>query len=253
MKEYKMFVVCHKQNNLKLKNNYEKIYVNAIKNNFINFKYNDAMTKDNISLKNPNYCELTAIYALDNLNLNLSEIGISHYRRFFCRNFISCRPISLKTLNNYLRKFDIILPYKVKFKQSVYEQYKFYHRIEDLEEAIKITLSMHPELKEITKRFLNSKEMVSYNMFYCSFDLFKEYCCRLFPILFKLEKNIDISSLDPFQSRVFGFISERLFNIWIMYKKLNVKNICIVKTDKGFFKKRLLLLLSLLKKEDLFN
>ena len=36
----------------------------------------------------------------------------------------------------------------------------------------------------------------------------------LFPILVSLETQIDISDRDTFQKRVFGFLAERLFNVF---------------------------------------
>ena len=52
----------------------------------------------------------------------------------------------------------------------------------------------------------------------------------VFTILFELEKRIDISNYDNYQARVFGFLSERLFNVYIENKKnnLNIHEIPII-------------------------
>ena len=68
-------------------------------------------------------------------------------------------------------------------------------------------------------------------------ELFFEWCKFLFPILFELEKNIDLSERDNYQKRALCFLSERLFNFWC-YNKLqngyNIKEIDIV--EKLYFK-----------------
>ncbi|MCF0155724.1 MAG: DUF4422 domain-containing protein, partial [Veillonella sp.] len=52
-----------------------------------------------------------------------------------------------------------------------------------------------------------------------------------FTILFELEKRIQIPD-DPYQARIFGFLAERMFNIFIMHKQLRVKTLPIVFTEK---------------------
>lgn len=69
-------------------------------------------------------------------------------------------------------------------------------------------------------------------MFVMKKILFDEYCSWLFSILFELEKRIDITNYNQYEARVFGFISERLFNAWLEKQQLNVKEMPVINLEK---------------------
>jgi len=72
-------------------------------------------------------------------------------------------------------------------------------------------------------------------MFAMPVHLFEQYCEWIFAILFMLENEIDTSSYDPYQKRTFGFLAERLFNVWLEYQKternLRIKEIQVVNLE----------------------
>ena len=57
----KVYVATHMKTEAALPPNYQYIQVNAA-NNEVFFPLHDALGEDNISAKNPKYCELTAAY-----------------------------------------------------------------------------------------------------------------------------------------------------------------------------------------------
>lgn len=196
-------------------------------------------TGDNISTKNPNYCELTGLYWAWK-NLDCEYIGLCHYRRYFAhkskRSKLEDKRQSILTKVDYeqlLQQYDVILPKKRNYYiETVRSQYEHAHNKRDLDEVENIIKEKYPVYIKAFEKVMNSRKLYIYNMFAMKKSLFDEYCAWLFDILFTLENRIDISDYDKYNARVFGFLSERLFNVWLEKKSLKVKTINVVFLEK---------------------
>jgi len=63
-------------------------------------------------------------------------------------------------------------------------------------------------------------------------DLSDAYCEWLFDILFELEKRLDISDYSANDRRVFGFVSERLLDVWIEVNQIKYRDIPYIFLEK---------------------
>lgn len=229
-----MFVITHKEIDKILPANYQYFYVNSIKSGYLSKKYNDAMCSDNISIRNYSFCELTALYEFPKFSGVFENIGLSHYRRFFVGGFFNLLKqgqISTNKLDGYLEYNDIILPFCLRFKNDIYDHFQQHHNIKDLDKTVQIVAKIYPDYEKELNKFLKMKKMVCFNMFYCRIDFIREYINWLFPILFEVEQTIDISTYDSYQKRIFGFLAERLFNVWLLKNKPKVKYLHVNFTD----------------------
>ena len=173
---------------------------------------------ENISSKNKNYCELTGLYWTWN-NLDASYLGLVHYRRHFTirrKGTKQERVLNKKDLRMALRRSDILLPKKRNYYiETNYSQYVHAHHAADLDITRDIILEKYPEYVEAFDQSMKRTSGHRFNMFIMKADYFREYCEWLFDILFELEKRLDISDYNENDSRVFGFVSERLLDVWI--------------------------------------
>lgn len=201
---------------------------------------------DNISDKNPYFCELTGLYWAWK-NLNAEYIGLIHYRRFFSAiNFFERRNKAFSEMYltqtealSLLQDNDVLVPKKRKYYiETLYSHYAHTMHKEHLDITREIIQELCPTYLE---HFDSTMKQISghmFNMFIMRKDLVDEYCQWLFPILFELEKRIDVSKYSGFHSRLYGRVSELLFNVWLNSKKLKVKELPFVYAEKiNWFKK----------------
>lgn len=205
-------------------------------------------TGDNISLKNPNYCELTGLYWAYK-NLNCEYIGLCHYRRYFTTKSLFTRVVKAnerlnlildeRDVENLLSQYELVLPKKRHYYiETVESHYKNAHYMADLSRVKQIIEEKYPEYSSSFDKVMNGTTLHLYNMFLMKKEYFDNYCGWLFDILFTLESEMDLSQYDSYQSRVYGFLSERLFNVWIEKQQLNYIEIPILNMEKiNWFKK----------------
>ena len=200
------------------------------------FGYLGDDSGENISYKNRNFCELTALYwAWKNNYFNAYKyVGLVHYRRYFAGElpFGKFSILSEQQIDNLMQNHDIILPKKRKYYiETIRDHYAHAHNLEDLLKTREIIEGRHPKFIEAFDKLMEHRSLYLYNMFLMKKIDFDNYMQWLFDILFELEKRIDISFYDNYQGRVFGFISERLFNVWIIHHKLHTKEIKVINIE----------------------
>lgn len=239
-----IYVSTHKKTEKIHDDNYKKILVGAYNKEDIGYiKDNDG---DSISELNDSFCEVTALHWIWK-NTNDNKVGLCHYRRFFVdkeeKNNILYNGKNIAKGSYLLQQldyYDVILPKPVELRDNANLQlisnkawYQLSHQKYDLFIVKKVINSKYPEYMKAYNYIMESNFFYPCNIFLMKrkyFDLYMEW---LEDILFDIQGKIEISSYDKYQYRVFGFIAERLLNIWIChnYDILKIKEIPYINTE----------------------
>lgn len=187
--------------------------------NPLDFGYQKDNEGDNISLKNPRYCELTGVYWAWK-NLSTDYIGMVHYRRYFGGrkrgSDLFDRILTYRELQPMLGKYEVFVPKPQRYMiETLYSHYAHTHYSEHLDETRQIMSERYPEYLPSFDKVMNQTKGFMFNMMIMDRAHFNEYCTWLFDILDELENRIDDSLLDAFEGRLYGRISEIIFNVWL--------------------------------------
>ncbi len=215
--DIKIIVATHKQYSMPNDSMYIPLHVGA--EGKPNLGYLKDNMGDNISTKNKNYCELTGLYFMWK-NMDADYKGLVHYRRHFVslteKGSKYDRIISSGELEEILKTTDIIVPKKRHYYiETNYSQYAHAHHHEDLDETRKIIEERYPDFIPSYDKVMKRTYGHRFNMFIMKSEVLNEYLTWMFDILFELEKRVDISNYSANDSRIFGFVSERLLDVWL--------------------------------------
>ena len=239
-----IYVITHKNfDDSILDSHYQVLHVGSNDNCKDSYERDDH--GDNISYKNPNFCELTGLYwAWKNGKENNNDIcGLVHYRRYFTtpnesklywKKGVMPTILSYEVIEKELNSHDMILPVQMKLLiHNVGSAYISEYNKEDfiiLKDTIR---DVCPDYIQAFNKTMKSRGFYWANMMICRKKLLDEYSSWLFSIMDELEKRIDISKYsDNYQKRVFGFMAERLVKVWVLKNSPNVVEYPIFNTEQ---------------------
>ena len=219
--DIKLLVACHKACDVPQDDLYLPMHVGASGKADIGFQRDDS--GENISTKNPVYCELTGVYWAWK-NLDFDYLGLVHYRRYFTLKKAAYQKkhgklnsvVTREEILPLLVKYRILVPKKRHYYiETVYNHYSHTFSQEQLDLTREILCEAYPECVSSWDRIMKGTSIYIFNMFIMDRSLVDDYCAWLFDILGRLEQRVDTSEMTAFEKRYAGRISERLFNVWL--------------------------------------
>ena len=176
-------------------------------------------TGAHISFKNKNYCELTGLYWAWK-NLCFDYLGLVHYRRYFAkRNFFVPKKntvLSTSEITQLLSTNNVILPTKRNyFIETNYSQYVNAHSEKDLQATAAVLSKHYPAYVSAWERCMYRTAGHRFNMFVMKKKFAEAYCEWLFGVLALVENKLNASQSSLCQERIYGYIGERLLDVWI--------------------------------------
>lgn len=179
-------------------------------------------TGDQISVRNQQFCELTALYWIWK-NAKEDIVGLAHYRRHFVlpEDWVDCMRRN---------EVDVILPAPLYVAPSVEENYKKRHNPSDWEYMMQYLKENRGTEYGEAKEFFGKNLYSPCNMFIMRKEVLDELCAWLFPVLFQTA-GFGGEREDRYQNRYPGFLSERLMSFYFEMYRGRYK---VVYADKNF-------------------
>ena len=194
-------------------------------------------TGDNISSRNSYWSEITGLYwAWKNMK-PVDYMGLCSYRRFFNyqtgfftpittiipkRDYPKINSISIPDITSILSKYDIIVPQKYYYAYSLRNVLRMNYYWEDFEVLQTIIHEKSPDYDEAFHELLWENNYVyGHNMFIMPWGKYNDYCEWVFDILLEAERRIDPKDYPIDKIRVFGYMHEVLFTLYVFKNRLS--------------------------------
>ena len=245
-----MLVAAHKDYWMPSEAVYKPIQVGAAGKAILHPDWLRDDTGDQISQKNPGFCELTGYYWAWK-NLKADVYGTCHYRRYFASHAFwkpkRQRLLTRRQILSLLQNADMVLPLKRHYWIETREsQYIHAHHEQDLQCVRQVLSEKYPDYLPQWQQVMHSRSGHIWNMIIARRPLFDAYCTWLFDILFEVGKRLDLSGYSASDRRVFGYLAERLLDVYVLHHQLryvecpviNLENQHWVQKGWGFVKRK---------------
>ncbi len=192
--------------------------------------YEPDNTGEHISAKNPHFCELTGLYWIWK-NRREDYKGLVHYRRYFMRRG---KILSADDIRRLLGDADVILPPQEILRESAWEEFPLHSGHEkDLVLLREAVATVDADYLPAFDRVMAGNRLHLYNMMIACEEVFDAYCAWLFEVLFELEKHVDMTGYTSYEQRLYGFLSERLLNVWVAKNGLKITTVKVKNTQQS--------------------
>lgn len=240
-----IYVASHKNFYTPHDESYKPIFVGKALQPDLEIKMIGDDTGDNISSFNKSFCELTAIYWIWK-NSKRDLVGLNHYRRFFkahesdIKMFQNTetgdlygydgerRVASAADFSEFSRGVDIIAATPVSAMGTIKQNFENFHNGMDLYLMREVIRRLHPSYVDAFDFFLSYTSLSNCNMFVGKKEVLDDYFKWIFDIVFAMKEMRFYRDYQGYQARIFGFVSERLFNVWLCK---NREHYCVAYRD----------------------
>ena len=199
-------------------------------------------TGDNISLRNPAFSELTVQYWLWK-NCDADVYGLCHYRRYFALRRLGKKTERILTqpeLERLLDGADVIVPRpRIYLIETNLTQYAHAHHAADLDAVRSVIADKHPAFLADYDRVMRRRWGRRFNMCIMRREHFHAYSAWLFSVLFEVEKRLDVSGYSGKDARVFGYIAERLMDVWLAHEQPRLRSVPVVNLEGEHWPKKI--------------
>lgn len=212
----KILVCCHKADSeIRTEAPYLPIQVGKALHPDLDLGFQNDNEGDNISAKNPQWCELTALYwGWKNLR-DVEYLGLCHYRRYFDCDF--------SNVDKLLKGKDVLLLEREIYYSSVATGFASIVSLEDLYIYQDVLLKHHPEYyNALLKYCYNSNQFVRCTMFVAKKEIYDDFCSSFFPVFEEIEgiiRKYGYSRLN----RSIAYMGELSLGIYVIHNNLKCK------------------------------
>ena len=196
-------------------------------------------TGDNISFKHRYYSDLSAVYWAWK-NLDADVIGSCHYRRYFVSRKIKKENeppfryiLSKKEVEDLIAKCPVIVAKKRHYYiETMESHYAHSHNEKDFQLTREIISQQFPAYLPAFNHVAAETSAHIFNTFIMRQDYLDQFCSFLFPVLFELEKRVDFTGYNEYESRVCGYMAEFLLDVWIVTENIPFQEVRLAMIEK---------------------
>ena len=212
-----VYIATHKEATMPHEKGYVPLQVGASVHPRLSYVGDNTGT--HISAKNPYYCELTGLF----------WVWQNTRDRYFTQGG---RLLTEEQIQAYLAVHDIILPCPEPLRESAWQEFCLHSGFEkDLLLTRQAVAAVDGTMLPAFDRVMAAGRLHLYNMLIAPAAEFDAYCRWLFAVLTQVEAKVDMTDYTPYQQRLYGFLGERLLNVWVAHRGLRVCSLRVVNTE----------------------